>query len=207
MGVIFGSSGSTDSFELFREHTLEQVKKTIRAMIENENNNHHEITYDNIILTLCDIVLDINKKRNFMKDYYFELLVAIRHPDKQSTLTWILGAGVKRLISGYHTLGIGGIFAKEFLEQLWYPEISMKEVGSLGYFVIKHIEDNKLHSSVGIEKYPPHIWFIPDDEKRDGKKVDYEVRPDNMPDLFAEIKKDAFMLFRKHQRQTRKLSS
>ena len=128
-GVIFGSSGSNDSFELFREHTLEQVRKTIRAMIENENNNHHEITYDNIILTLCDIVLDINKKRNFMKDYYFELLVAIRHPDKQSTFTWILGAGVKRLISGYHTLGIGGIFAKEFLEQLWYPEISMKEVG------------------------------------------------------------------------------
>lgn len=39
------------------------------------------------------------------------------------------------------------------------------------------------------------------------KKVDYEVRPDNKPELFAEIKKDAFKMFRRHERQTRKLSS
>ncbi len=206
-GVIFGSSGSTDSFELFREYVLEQVRKSIREMIANDERNQHEITYDNIILALCDIVLDMNKKRDFMKDYYFELLVAIRHPDKPSTLTWIMGAGVKRLIERYHTLGIGGIFAKEFLDKLWYPEITMKKLASLAYFIIKHIEDNKLHSAVGIEKYPPHIWFIPDNEIIDGKKVDYEVRPDNKPDLFEEIKKDAFKIFRKHERQTHKLSS
>jgi hypothetical protein len=83
----------------------------------------------------------------------------------------------------------------------------MKDVASLGYFNTKHIEDNKIHSAVGIGKYPPQIWFIPDDERNDGKKVDYEVRPDNKPELFEEIKKDAFKMFRKHERQTRKLSS
>jgi hypothetical protein len=62
-GVIFGSSDSTDSFELFRENVVEQVRKSIREMIANNNKNHHEITYDNIILMLSDIVLDINKKR------------------------------------------------------------------------------------------------------------------------------------------------
>ncbi|MGH9979031.1 MAG: hypothetical protein ACRD8Z_24850 [Nitrososphaeraceae archaeon] len=91
-GVIFGSSGSSDTFELFRDHALEQVRKSIGEMIQNDNKNHYEITYDNIILMLSDIVLDINKKRDFMKKYYFELLVAIRHPDKPSTLTWIMGA-------------------------------------------------------------------------------------------------------------------
>jgi 20S proteasome alpha/beta subunit len=186
-GVVFGSSGSTDTFELFREHVFEQVRKSIREMLEYDEKNQHEMTYDNIILMLSDIVLDINKKRDFMTKYYFDLLVAIRHPDKPSTLTWIMGAGVKSLIDGYHTLGIGGIFAKEFLDKLWYPEITMKEASSLGYFIIKHIEDNKLHSAVGIEKHPPHIWFIPDDERKDGKKVDYEVRPDNKPELFQEI--------------------
>jgi 20S proteasome alpha/beta subunit len=195
-GVIFGSSGSTDTFELFRDHTIEQVKKNV-----------NEITYDNVIIKLCDIVLDINKKRDFKNQYYFELLVAIRHPDKPSTPTRIMGHGVKRLIDGYDTLGIGGIFAKEFLDQLWYPEITMKEAAALGYFIIKHIEDNKLHSAVGIEKHPPHIWFIPDDEKKDGKKVDYEVRPDITAELFEEVKKNAFTMFRKHQRQTRKLLS
>ena len=82
-----------------------------------------------------------------------------------------------------------------------------KDVATLGYFIIKHIEDNKLHSAVGIEKHPPHIWFIPDNETKDGKKVDYEVRPDNKPELFAEIKKDAFKMLGKRERQTRKLSS
>ena len=72
---------------------------------------------------------------------------------------------------------------------------------TLGYFIIKHIEDNKLHSAVGIEKHPPHIWFIPDYE------ADYEVKPDTTPELFEEIKKNAFKMFRKHQRQTRKLLS
>jgi 20S proteasome alpha/beta subunit len=65
-GVIFVSSGSTDSFELFRENVVEQVRKNIREMIANDNENHHEITHYNIILMLSDIVLDINKKRDLV---------------------------------------------------------------------------------------------------------------------------------------------
>lgn len=80
-GVIFGSSGSTDTFELFWDHTFEEVRK------------NKDVTYDNVIIRLCDIVLDINKKRDFMKEHYFELLVAIRHPDKPSTLSYITGVG------------------------------------------------------------------------------------------------------------------
>lgn len=206
-GIIFGSSGSTDTFEVFREQTIQQVRKSIAEKFTSDKKDHLEITYDSIILMLSDIVLDINKKRDFMRKYYFELLVAIRHPDKASTLTWIPGAGGMRLIDGFHTLGIGGIFAKEFLDKLWYPEITMKDVATLGYFIIKHIEENKLHSAIGVEKYPPHIWFIPDNEVRDGKKLDYEVRPDSTPELFEEIKKNSLKMFRKHQRQTRKLLS
>jgi 20S proteasome alpha/beta subunit len=206
-GVIFGSSGSTDTFELFREHVIQQVRKSITEMFAYDQRNHHEITYNNIILILSDIVLDLNKKHDYMRKYYFELLVAIRHPEKASTLTWIPGAGGMRLIDGFHTLGTGGIFAKEFLDKLWYPEITIKKAASLGYFIIKDIEDNRLHSAVGIEKHPPHIWFIPDDERKDGKKVDYEVRPDTTPELFQEIKKKAFKMFRNRQRQTRGLLS
>ncbi len=33
------------------------------------------------------------------------------------------------------------------------------------------------------------------------------MRSDNKPELFAEIKKDAFKMFRRYERQTRKLSS
>ena len=94
---------------------------------KNDIENEKIITIDNLIIKLCDIVLDINKKRDFKKEYYFELLVAIRHSDKPSTLTRIMGAGVKNSIETYETLGIGGLFAKEFLDKLWHSEIKMKE--------------------------------------------------------------------------------
>lgn len=150
-GIIFGSSGSTHTFELFRDHIVEQVRKSMEEEArkreremdrnenkKNENKNEKIITVDNLIIKLCDIVLDLNKKRDFKKEYYFELLVRVRHSDKRSTLTRIMGAGVKKSIQTYETLGIGGLFTKEFLDKLWHPEIKMKEAATpvtKGYLV------------------------------------------------------------------------
>ncbi|MGC2425582.1 MAG: hypothetical protein WA421_00990, partial [Nitrososphaeraceae archaeon] len=46
--VIFASSGSTDTFELFRDHIIDQV------------NSRTDITFDNVVVKLADIVLDMN---------------------------------------------------------------------------------------------------------------------------------------------------
>lgn len=81
----------------------------------------------------------------------------------------------------------------------------MREAAILGWFIIKHIEDNKLHSAVGVNGDSPHIWFIPDNEIKDGRKVDYEIKPDTTPELFKKIQSNALKMFRNYQKQISKL--
>ncbi len=38
----------------------------------------------------------------------------------------------------------------------------MREVAEVGYFIIKYIEKFKLDESVGMGKFYPLIWYIPD---------------------------------------------
>jgi hypothetical protein len=150
---------------------------------------------------LADIVLDINKKRDFQRKLYFELLVAIQHTDEGTTLTRITGQGTKHEIDKYDTLGIGGLYVKHFLQAAWYPEFTMEKAAGLGYFAIKYIEDFKLHSAVGIDKYYPQIWFVPDNESDEvGEKIDYEVNAQTKPGVFERIKKDAFQRFKRQER-------
>ena len=149
--VLFASAGSTDTFELFRDFIMDQVR------------SRTDITFDNVLVKLSQIVLEMNKQRGFKDELLFDLLVAIQHPDdKRSTLTHISAYGTKREIDRYHTLGIGGIFTPHLLEKSWRPEMTMERVAGLGYFNIKYIEDYKLHSSVGIGNQEPQIHFIPD---------------------------------------------
>lgn len=187
--VIFASSGSTHTFELFRDYLIDQVK------------SRQDITFDNAILKLTDIVLDINKKRDFQRKLYFELLVALQYDDKPSTLTWISGEGTNHLVERYYTLGIGGILVNHFLDTAWYPEINMEDAAVLAWFLIKYIEDFKLHSSVGVNGGYPQIHFIPDNERNeDGQKVDYEINPQTKPELFTKIRKDVIHRFNKQKK-------
>lgn len=189
--VIFGSSGSTDTFEFFRDYLMDQV-----------SSHRQDITLGNVNVKLAEIVSDLYRRHGFNRDLYFDLLVAVQHPANPTSLTWISGFGSKRLIERYHAVGIGRIFAEHFLEKAWNPDITMEEAAELGYFIIKYIEDFRLHSSVGIAEYPPQIWFIPDHERDDsGEKTDYEVSPETRPAQFDRIKRNVLKSFRKHERQ------
>jgi 20S proteasome alpha/beta subunit len=188
--VIFGSSGSTDTFEFFRDYVMDYVS------------SHKDVTIDNVNFKLAEIVSDIYRKHGFNRDLYFDLLVAVQHPTSPTTLTWISGLGSKRQIGGYHTVGIGGIFARPFLEKAWHTHITMERAAEIGYFIIKYVEEFRLHSSVGIAKNPPQIWFIPDNEiDNHGEKTDYEVSPDNRPEQFEKIKRNVLKSFKKYERQ------
>jgi hypothetical protein len=162
----------------------------------NEVSKNIDITYENINVKLADIVLDINKKRDFRSKLYFDLLVAIQfRDDRSSTLTHISGYGSNLEISSYHTLGIGGLFIPHLLERAWRPEMTMENAAALGYFCIKY-EDYKLHSAVGIGDGEPQIHFIPDDERNgSGEKIDYDVSSETKPELFTRIKKDTIKRF------------
>jgi proteasome subunit B (beta)-like protein len=74
--IILGSSGSTDSFELFRLY----VSRTVRTSA---------IPLDDIVLKLCEVTHDINKKYDWRYDTVFDVLVGMQYTDRPSVLTYI----------------------------------------------------------------------------------------------------------------------
>ena len=191
--VIFGVSGSTDTFEFFVDEIKERV-------------NQGDVTFENVTNVISDKVLEINKKRDFIKKLFFNLLVAVQYPNKKTVLTYVDGYGGKSLIDKYHSIGIGSIFAEPFLKNIWASDIKMSNVATLGWFIIKYIEDYQLHSSVGIGSNYPQIWFIPDNETNEkGEKIDYEVNPETRPKEFKEIKNNVNKNFKLYHKQLQKL--
>jgi hypothetical protein len=54
----------------------------------------------------------------------------------------------------------------------------MERAAEIGWFIIKYIEDHKIHSSVGVGKEMPQIWFVPDNERDTNRhKIDYQITP------------------------------
>ena len=101
--VVFGSSGSTDNFELFRGYVMEYFRK-------------HQVSFDDVIKELSGLAFRVNQKYNFDRDFYFDVLVAMQFKNKPSTLTFISGRGNPRTIEKYHMLGSGASYASLFRE-------------------------------------------------------------------------------------------
>jgi 20S proteasome alpha/beta subunit len=191
--VIFGLSGSTETFEFFVDEIKERV-------------NQGDVKLRNVTNVISDKVLEINKKRDFNRKLFFNLLVAVQYPNNKTLLTYIDGYGGKSQIDKYRSIGIGSIFAEPFLKNIWNPNLKMSKIASVGWFIIKYIEDYQLHSSVGIGVNYPQIWFIPDNETNTkGEKVDYEVNPETRPKEFKEIKNDVNKNFKLYHKQLQKL--
>jgi 20S proteasome alpha/beta subunit len=191
--VIFGVSGSTETFEYF----VDEIKDRI---------SQGDVTLENVTNIIADKVLEINDKRHFYRETRFDLLTAVQHPDKPTALTHISVFGGKNKVNVYHTIGIGSVFAKPFLELSWNSNLNMSTLAELGWFIIKYIEDYQLDSSVGVGSNYPQIWFIPDNETNEnGEKIDYEVNPETRPKEFKEIKNNVNKNFKLYHKQLQKL--
>lgn len=127
--IVFGSSGSTGVFELFRAK--------IRNHIRTQN-----VDVDNIIPILTNYVYDLNRQYNFRSELRFDILVAIGYKDTKSTLTYIDANGTPNIINGIEAraIGTGRKYIKSFLDSIWNNNITMREVAEAGYFIIKYIE-------------------------------------------------------------------
>jgi 20S proteasome alpha/beta subunit len=125
--VIFGVSGSTDTFEFF----VDEIKNRI---------NQGDVTLENVTNIISDKVLEINDKRHFNKDLFFCLLVGVQYPQKPTTLTYVIGDGDKRLVNTYTSIGIGSVFAEPFLKNIWNSNLKMSSIAALGWFIIKYIK-------------------------------------------------------------------
>ena len=74
--VIFGISGSTETFGYFVNEIKDRIRKG-------------DVILENVTNIIADKVLEINDKRHFYHETRFDLLTAGQYPDKPSTLTYI----------------------------------------------------------------------------------------------------------------------
>jgi len=116
--VIFGVSGSTAIFELFVNEIKERVIQG-------------DVTLENVTNVISDKILEINKKRDFKINLFFNLLVAVQYANKKTILTYIDGYGEKSLIEKYHSIGIGSIFTEPFLKNIWNSNLSSSVLQAL----------------------------------------------------------------------------
>jgi 20S proteasome alpha/beta subunit len=92
--VIFGSSGNTGMFELFRRYATERIRDNI-------------VLIDDIPLRLSEITFELNSRFNFRYETTFDVLVGIQYPDRASSLTYISPRGETNTISQYMCIGSG----------------------------------------------------------------------------------------------------
>jgi 20S proteasome alpha/beta subunit len=158
--IVFGSSGSTGIFELFRA----KIRNHIRTQTVN---------VENIIPILSNYVYELNSHYKFRQELIFDVLVTIGYKDKKSILTYINAYGLPSEVKTGQSIGTGRKYVKSFIDRVWNDNITMKEVAEIGYFIIKYIEKFKLDESVGIGEFHPLIWYIPDyyEENESGEVI------------------------------------
>ena len=90
-----------------------------------------------------------------------DVLIAEQIEDK-SELHYVGAFGGHIPITEYDTIGRGRPYGSLFLDLLWKPDMTMKQVAELGYFVIALVERHFLDATIGIGDDRPQVFFIPD---------------------------------------------
>jgi 20S proteasome alpha/beta subunit len=163
-GYITAFSGKRHKFERFRSE--------IREFLSTQPS---QPSFDRMLIGMSDIMNIINTRSLDG----FELLVGISgayFADKKSVLKHFYTHGGYVPVNTYKVIG-SEPFGKIYL-RYWRDHMSMKEVGELGYFIIKYIQNFKLDDAVGVDEgHPVHIRFIPDNPQNDKHdyKADYQM--------------------------------
>jgi len=81
-----------------------------------------------------------------------------------------------------------------------------KRAAEIGWFIIKYIEDHKIHSSVGVGKDIPQIWFIPNNEgDENGQKRDYQITPTKEPLIYKRMKRRITKMYNENEKHLKNL--
>ncbi|HET7643065.1 MAG TPA: hypothetical protein VFK40_06125 [Nitrososphaeraceae archaeon] len=92
--IVFGSSGSTGIFELFRA----KIRNHIRTQTVN---------VENIIPILSNYVYKLNLQYKFRQELIFDVLVTIGYRNKKSILTYINAYGLPSEVKTGQSIGTG----------------------------------------------------------------------------------------------------
>jgi len=189
--VVFGSSGSTGNYELFRGR--------VRNHIQNNT-----VAIDDVMLVLSDQTFNLNERYRYRNDTVFDVLVGIAYPDRESTLTYIDTYGLPNAVETYQTIGMGARYSKPFLKEAWNVDLTMEQVAEIGYFIIRYIEKLGLDLSVGLDNENPQVWYIPNRyEENEQHQV---IRNDDRPASNEELDRILIRVERRLKKHEKHLS-
>lgn len=169
-GIISAFAGTRAKFERFRSE--------IREFVSNYSGRIKDgISVDRVLIEISNII-----ERTSNKFDGFELLVGISgvyFADKKSILKHFYTSGGYVPINGYKAIG-SEAYGKVLLRN-WRPEMTMKQIAELGYFVIRYIQELNLDEGVGIDEgHPVQVTFIPD---KPTDKLDYPADKQMLDDF------------------------
>jgi 20S proteasome alpha/beta subunit len=125
----------------------------------------------NKIVPINDFLLNAVEITQKLKNKDFDILFGISNyynTKEPSYLKHLFSDGRIESIREYVVIGTGETGSIFLLKKYWRKDMTMKQVGELGYFILKVIEKYNLEESVGLDKRndhfdnKPQIWFIQD---------------------------------------------
>lgn len=179
--IVIGSSGRTaldkkfnkDASDVLREmnpvspvynyKTSNPFNAIVSGMIYpysgmSGNNKGKEVVLSPYISELENIT---KKYRKEYSSQPFDVLFAAQIQHKGAVLFYIPSDGVSDDINKFKVIGTGEIPSNVFLKSIDPNKITMERFAKWGYFIIKYIEDKGIDNYVGVGKFEPQIYFIP----------------------------------------------
>jgi hypothetical protein len=118
------------------------------------------VTLDKLMLKVSDIIHELGRKYH---GYEIEVLIGIKREGATSILKHMSSDGIPEPVLSYKVIGSGSVYGSIFFKKIWGDNMTMCQIGELGYFIIKYIEKFELDQTVGVGSKKPQIWFIPDE--------------------------------------------
>ncbi len=160
--TVIGSSGLSGMYKTFQNRMIMGVRQLNR---DAEEKKRPIYIYSEDLNYLAEQVIHalggeygINVMANS-----FDALIAMR-TSVTAELVRVNYLGLPEPVSEYKAIGHGQPYGSIILKNLWDRNLNMKQFAKLGCFIIKHIQDMNLDSSVGIDLSKdvlPQVWYIP----------------------------------------------
>lgn len=177
--IVIGSSGTVPLYDKFKKEAIAELEKIKPNLISFTSNSFTTTSFnvsgmiypyasmnDNAKEVILDPYLEKLEKiiKKYKGDYsndHFDVLFGAQVQQKGAILVYIAKDGLSEDIDKHKVIGSSEIPANVFLKAINPNDMSMDEFAKWGYFIIRHIEDYGIDNMVGVGKYTPQIYFIP----------------------------------------------
>jgi hypothetical protein len=179
--IVIGSSGTIGLYDKFKREAIEHLEKinpppfdpkgfsphgfdtSVSGTVypySSMNNSGRQVYLYPYLERLEDI---IRRHKSRHSGQGFDVLFAAQVKYSGARLSYIAEDGLSEDVDRHKVIGSGEIAANVFLKCVDPNTMTMDQFGRLGFFIIKYIEEQGINNNVGVGKYQPQIYFVPNE--------------------------------------------